>query len=116
MESTGRGVYYEGSGRFFVRAAPRFLQGLGKYASTLPIAGICGTDIHIAHGGMDHRVRAPQVIGHEMSGRIAEIGQDVDGISVRRPGRRTLIPSASCPISAILPDISWPMTWGARTR
>jgi 2-desacetyl-2-hydroxyethyl bacteriochlorophyllide A dehydrogenase len=41
--------------------------------------GLCGTDLHIYHGDMDGRVNAPQVIGHEMSGRIAAIGPDVSG-------------------------------------
>jgi len=41
--------------------------------------GICGTDLHIYHGDMDARVKAPCVIGHEMAGRIAEIGAHADG-------------------------------------
>ena len=82
MEATGRGVYYEGSGSFFVRAAPQVPPGAGEVRIDVAYCGICGTDIHIAHGGMDHRVRVPQVIGHEMSGRIAEIGPDVDGANV----------------------------------
>ena len=38
--------------------------------------GLCGTDLHIAHGAMDARVRPPQVIGHEMSGTVAEVGAE----------------------------------------
>jgi 2-desacetyl-2-hydroxyethyl bacteriochlorophyllide A dehydrogenase len=45
--------------------------------------GICGTDLHIAHGAMDNRVRPPQVIGHEMSGTVGAVGADVEGF---RPG------------------------------
>jgi 2-desacetyl-2-hydroxyethyl bacteriochlorophyllide A dehydrogenase len=45
--------------------------------------GICGTDLHILHGAMDARVSLPAVIGHEMSGRIAAVGENVTG---RRPG------------------------------
>ena len=44
--------------------------------------GICGTDMHIYHGVMDQRVKPPQVIGHEMSGIIAEMGDDVVGFEV----------------------------------
>ena len=44
--------------------------------------GICGTDLHIFHGKMDKRVRMPQVIGHEASGTIAEIGEKVRGLSI----------------------------------
>jgi (R,R)-butanediol dehydrogenase / meso-butanediol dehydrogenase / diacetyl reductase len=82
VKATGRGVYYEGSGSFIVRAAPQVPPGAGEVRIDVAYCGICGTDIHIAHGGMDHRVRVPQVIGHEMSGRIAEIGPDVDGANV----------------------------------
>jgi (R,R)-butanediol dehydrogenase/meso-butanediol dehydrogenase/diacetyl reductase len=44
--------------------------------------GICGTDLHIFHGKMDHRVRMPQIFGHEMSGTIAAIGSGVEGFRV----------------------------------
>ncbi len=47
--------------------------------------GVCGTDVHIARGHMDHRVRIPQVIGHEMSGTVAELGPGVDGYAVGDP-------------------------------
>ena len=50
--------------------------------------GICGTDLHIFHGRMDHRVRTPQVIGHEMSGVITAAG---DGVSAWRPGDRVTV-------------------------
>ncbi|MDH3652074.1 MAG: alcohol dehydrogenase catalytic domain-containing protein, partial [Saprospiraceae bacterium] len=44
--------------------------------------GICGTDIHIYQGHMDQRVKIPQIIGHELSARIGEIGSDVDDFEV----------------------------------
>src|SRR3954452_21130300 len=78
----GKGIYYEGSGRFAVRAAPPIPPASDEVRIEVAYCGICGTDIHIAHGGMDHRVRVPQVIGHEMSGKIVEIGKDVDDGSV----------------------------------
>ena len=36
--------------------------------------GICGTDLHLFHGAMAHRLTLPHVMGHEMSGTIAAIG------------------------------------------
>ena len=45
-------------------------------------AGVCGTDVHIYHGMMDKRVNIPVTIGHEMSGTIDAIGEDVTGFSV----------------------------------
>ena len=47
--------------------------------------GVCGTDIHIYLGHQDRRIDIPQVIGHEMSGRIAEVGADVEGWAVGDP-------------------------------
>lgn len=44
--------------------------------------GICGTDMHIYHGLMDHRVQAPQVVGHEMSGVVDAVGEHVSDYSV----------------------------------
>jgi len=44
--------------------------------------GLCGTDLHIYHGHMDARVDTPAVIGHEMSGTIIEVGDDVKDWSV----------------------------------
>ena len=80
--SAGKGVYYEGKGSFVVRDAPVATPGPGELRLEVAFCGICGTDLHIAHGGMDHRVRVPQVIGHEMSGTVAEIGPGVDGFHI----------------------------------
>lgn len=44
--------------------------------------GICGTDLHILHGAMDGRVTTPAIIGHEMSGTIAALGDSVTGWNV----------------------------------
>ncbi len=78
-EVVGKGVYYEGKRAFSLRDAPAVRPGPGDVRLAVAYCGICGTDLHIAHGGMDHRVRAPQVIGHEMSGTVAEVGEGVDG-------------------------------------
>jgi 2-desacetyl-2-hydroxyethyl bacteriochlorophyllide A dehydrogenase len=60
--------------------------------------GICGTDLHVYHGHMDHRVRLPQVIGHEMSGVIEAVGP---GVTNWRPGDRVTVmpldPCGHCP-------------------
>ncbi len=56
--------------------------------------GICGTDLHIFHGDMDARVARPAVIGHEMSGRVAALGDGVTGV---RTGQHvTVMPLAWC--------------------
>lgn len=60
--------------------------------------GLCGTDLHIFHGDMDARVTHPLVFGHEMSGIVENVGDDVaDWL----PGDRvTVMPlawDATCP-------------------
>jgi 2-desacetyl-2-hydroxyethyl bacteriochlorophyllide A dehydrogenase len=50
--------------------------------------GICGTDLHIFHGEMDQRVDIPQVIGHEMSGTVIELGENVKGFNI---GERVVV-------------------------
>ncbi len=42
---------------------------------------ICGTDIHIWHGGMPE-VEAPRVIGHEFVGEVVEVGSNVHSAKV----------------------------------
>ncbi|MFC7278657.1 zinc-binding dehydrogenase [Paractinoplanes rhizophilus] len=57
--------------------------GPGEVEIAPAFVGICGTDLHIFHGSMDARVKAPAVLGHEMSGRITQVGAGVTGW---RPG------------------------------
>jgi 2-desacetyl-2-hydroxyethyl bacteriochlorophyllide A dehydrogenase len=80
-----KAVYYEGKGGFALRDAEPLVPAAGEVRLDVAYCGICGTDLHIAHGAMDHRVRTPQVIGHEMSGTVAEIGAEVEGFSVGDP-------------------------------
>ena len=78
-----KAVYYEGGGAFSLGPDERKPPADGEVRIDVAYCGVCGTDLHIAHGAMDHRVRTPQVIGHEMSGIVAEVGAGVDGF---RPG------------------------------
>lgn len=54
----------------------------GSVRIAVAYAGICGTDLHIFHGAMDSRVSIPAVIGHEMSGTISAVGDEVTGWAV----------------------------------
>jgi (R,R)-butanediol dehydrogenase / meso-butanediol dehydrogenase / diacetyl reductase len=75
-------IYYEGKGAFTVGACLPQPPGPGEVRLDVAFCGVCGTDLHIAHGAMDARVAPHQVIGHEMSGTVAEVGPGVDGVSV----------------------------------
>lgn len=72
--------------------------GPGQVQIRVSHCGICGTDLHVFHGKMDHRVTLPQVIGHEMSGVIEAVGSGVSGYA---PGDRVTVrpldPCGSCP-------------------
>jgi threonine dehydrogenase-like Zn-dependent dehydrogenase len=78
-------VFYEGGARFRFGPAPAIPPGPGEVRLDVAYCGVCGTDLHIAHGAMDHRVKTPQVIGHEMSGTVAELGEGVDGFGPGEP-------------------------------
>ncbi|WP_433220959.1 zinc-dependent alcohol dehydrogenase [Dactylosporangium sp. CS-047395] len=78
-------AFYLGDRTFAVRDADPVPPGHGEVRIDVAYTGICGTDLHILHGAMDHRVRTPAVIGHEMSGRIAALGSGVSGFNVGDP-------------------------------
>jgi 2-desacetyl-2-hydroxyethyl bacteriochlorophyllide A dehydrogenase len=66
----------------------------GQVRIDVAYVGICGTDLHIKHGAMDARVTLPAVIGHEMSGTVAAVGE---GVAQWRPGDRvTVMPLRWC--------------------
>tara|TARA_R110002072_G_scaffold81897_1_gene187221 strand:+ start:95616 stop:96632 length:1017 start_codon:yes stop_codon:yes gene_type:complete len=53
----------------------------GEVRIKVAYSGVCGTDVHIYHGMMDKRVSIPQTIGHEMSGVIDAVGEEVEGFA-----------------------------------
>ena len=81
----GHAVTYEGAGSFAVGPCIVVPPGEGEVRLDVAYCGVCGTDLHIAHGAMDARIGPPQVIGHEMAGRVAEVGPGVDGLRVGDP-------------------------------
>ncbi|MCW6510786.1 L-idonate 5-dehydrogenase [Lichenifustis flavocetrariae] len=73
-------------------------QSLGPTDVRVRIAagGICGSDLHyFNHGGTGAiRIREPMVLGHEVSGTVAEIGSGVTRVAV---GARVAVnPSRAC--------------------
>lgn len=89
-----KAAYYEGNQS--VRIGECVSQEPGPEEVQLDVAycGICGTDLHLLRGRMDHRVRIPQVFGHEMSGKIRAVGNQVKEF---RPGdHATVRPLAAC--------------------
>lgn len=56
--------------------------------------GICGSDIHTYHG-QNPNVRYPRIMGHEISGEIAEIGKSYSH-SLQVGNRVTVFPLLAC--------------------
>jgi (R,R)-butanediol dehydrogenase/meso-butanediol dehydrogenase/diacetyl reductase len=77
-----RSATYRGDRTVAVEDRDPVPPGDGEVRIDVAYTGICGTDLHILHGAMDHRVSVPAVIGHEMSGRIAGLGAGVTGWSI----------------------------------
>lgn len=89
-----RRVSYVAAGTLTVEDAKTAPPPAGHVRIDVAYTGICGTDLHIYHGAMDSRVNPPGVIGHEMSGRVAETGPGVTGW---QPGDHvTVMPLAPC--------------------
>ncbi|WGL50550.1 alcohol dehydrogenase catalytic domain-containing protein [Nocardioides sp. BP30] len=76
---------YTGARTFDVTQTRSVPPGRGEVQIAVAYAGICGTDLHIFHGDMDARVSTPAVIGHEMSGTVAALGEGVTGWAVGDP-------------------------------
>jgi 2-desacetyl-2-hydroxyethyl bacteriochlorophyllide A dehydrogenase len=76
---------YNGNKSFKITSAEPVPPGPGEVRLDVAYCGICGTDIHIYHGAMDKRVSIPQVIGHEASATVAEVGEGVTGFSIGDP-------------------------------
>lgn len=89
-----KGAFYQGNKSFRVGDSPPRPPGTGEVRLNIAYGGICGTDVHIYLGHMDHRTRIPQVIGHEMSGTVAEVGK---GVKDFRVGDKVVVrPWAAC--------------------
>ncbi|MBT3136397.1 alcohol dehydrogenase catalytic domain-containing protein [Alteromonas sp. ALT199] len=73
---------YAGDKTFNIQQGTAIPPGPGEVRLSVGYVGICGTDMHIYHGVMDARVSPPQIIGHEMSGVVAEVGEGVDNVTI----------------------------------
>ncbi|MGB9681850.1 MAG: zinc-dependent dehydrogenase [bacterium] len=65
----------------------------GELLLKVESCAICGTDVRIYYSG-HHNVKPPQIIGHEISAVVAEIGDGVEGYSVG--DRVTVVTEVGC--------------------
>ncbi|MGZ4292065.1 MAG: zinc-dependent alcohol dehydrogenase [Gaiellaceae bacterium] len=85
---------YTGNGALDLVEAPTAAPAPGEVQLEVAYTGICGTDLHILHGAMDARVTIPAVLGHEMAGRVASVGDGVEEWAVGEAA--TVMPLVSC--------------------
>ena len=77
--------------RFESVAVPRV--GPGQVLVKVKRIGICGSDIHVYHGKHPY-TKYPVTQGHEVSGRIAALGEGVKGLRVGQ--KVTIEPQLTC--------------------
>lgn len=77
-----KATLYEGNKTFSVIEKEKEAPAAGEVRVKVAYCGVCGTDVHIYHGMMDKRVNIPETIGHEMSGVIDAVGENVTGFVI----------------------------------
>ncbi|MEM4185760.1 MAG: zinc-binding dehydrogenase [Candidatus Caldarchaeum sp.] len=58
--------------------------GYGEVLVKVAACGVCATDLHYLHGVPTFK-KPPIILGHEISGTVAEVGEGVIGFSVGEP-------------------------------
>ncbi|WP_276358110.1 zinc-dependent alcohol dehydrogenase [Cohnella caldifontis] len=93
-----KAAIYEGSHTIRVGECVPVEPGPDEVRISVAYAGICGTDLHLYHGRMDHRVTLPHVMGHEMAGIVESVGSGVTNVAAGdRVVVMPLISCGSCP-------------------
>lgn len=89
-----KAVIYRGARHLGIEEREPAAPGRGEVQISVEYTGICGTDLHIYHGDMDARVGPAAIIGHEMSGRVAALGEQVTGATLGQAV--TVLPTRWC--------------------
>ncbi|PWU25176.1 MAG: Zn-dependent alcohol dehydrogenase [Candidatus Rokuibacteriota bacterium] len=88
-----RASHYDGARTFTTRPAPMPVPGPGEALLRVRRVGICGTDLHIYQGHLDHRVPKGGIIGHET---FAEVVEAPAGSGFETGDRVVVEPVVSC--------------------
>src|SRR3989442_1636067 len=67
-----RAAFYQGARTFTTGTLATPAPGPGQALLGVKRVGICGTDLHIFQGHLDHRVPKGGIIGHETFGEVAQ--------------------------------------------
>ena len=77
-----QGAYYHGGKTFKVDESNPVKPADNEVRLDVAYCGVCGTDVHIYHGVMDQRIGPPQIIGHEASAIVGEVGSAVQNVKI----------------------------------
>ena len=80
-----KAAFYEGNETVSLGHCQIEAPGPNQVRLQIAYCGICGTDLHIFHGKMDKRVTFPQIMGHELSATVAEVGAGVTHVKPGQP-------------------------------
>lgn len=93
-----KAAYYQRNRTITIDTAPVRSPNDDEVQIRVSHCGICGTDLHIFHGNMDHRVAQPQIMGHEMSGVLEDVGDGIHNFAIGdHVTVRPLNPCGRCP-------------------
>jgi alcohol dehydrogenase, propanol-preferring len=81
-------VLHDGSKKLQFEQVPSPTIGTGQVRIKIEACGVCRTDLHILDGELSHP-KLPLIPGHEIVGRVAQFGRDVDGFAL---GQRVGVP------------------------
>ena len=96
----------------------------GEVRVRVEACGVCGSDVFLQKGGFGDKVTYPVIPGHEAAGIVDALGDGVDGLRARRPGRALLHHASRTAIRGRLAgdrtsrptSRAWASTWTARSR
>lgn len=77
------GAYFLGNQTIETRPLMLPEPGVGQVLVRVAACGVCGTDVHIYHGGKGSAdVTPPVILGHEFSGFVEKLGPQTDGLQI----------------------------------
>ena len=83
-------VFYTANEPLRIEEVPTPSPGEGQVLVKVAACGLCHTDLHYIDHGVPTFKKPPLILGHEVSGTIAEVGHNVEQW---KPGDRVLLPA-----------------------